>query len=97
VLVEREITRVEELASRLGVHPRRLERLFHRYVGLSPRWVIKRVRLYAAAEAIARAEALDWPDLAQELGYFDQAHFIRDFKAAIGRTPGAYARDKSPL
>ena len=35
--------------------------------------------------------AVDWSALAQELGYFDQAHFIRDFKAQIGRTPAAYA------
>ncbi len=33
----------------------------------------------------------DWAGLAIELGYFDQAHFIKAFKAAIGRSPGEYA------
>ena len=33
----------------------------------------------------------DWPRLALELGYFDQAHFIKAFKAAIGRSPAEYA------
>jgi AraC-like DNA-binding protein len=33
-----------------------------------------------------------WAEVAAELGYFDQSHFIRDFTAAVGLTPVAYAR-----
>jgi AraC-like DNA-binding protein len=33
-----------------------------------------------------------WAVLAQELGYFDQAHFISDFKKLVGRTPADYER-----
>jgi len=35
---------------------------------------------------------VDWAGAAQELGYHDQAHLIRDFRAQIGSTPAAYAR-----
>jgi AraC-like DNA-binding protein len=35
-------------------------------------------------------DVVDWSSLALDLGYFDQAHFIRDFKALVGRTPGDY-------
>ena len=43
----------------------------------------------------ASGDAADWPRLALELGYFDQAHFIKDFKTIVGRTPGEYARHLS--
>jgi AraC-like DNA-binding protein len=37
-------------------------------------------------------EAVDWSRLAADLGYFDQAHFIKDFKAIVGLTPAEYAK-----
>ena len=53
--------------------------------------MIQRYRLFEAAERLTSGEA-DGAMLAQELGYFDQAHFIRDFKAMVGKPPQAYAR-----
>jgi AraC-like DNA-binding protein len=84
------ITSVAQLAERAGLGVRTLERLFRRRVGLTPKYVIRLARLHEAAERAARAP-IDWSRLAADLGYFDQAHFIRDFKAQIGRTPGEYA------
>ena len=43
-------------------------------------------------EQIAAGGAIDWAALALDLGYFDQAHFIRDFRALVGVSPGAYVR-----
>ncbi len=86
------LTTVDHLQARTAVDKRTLQRLFQRYVGIGPKWVIKRYRLH---EAIARVQAgatLDWAALALELGYFDQAHFIHDFRALIGQTPADYAR-----
>jgi AraC-like DNA-binding protein len=85
------LTRVDELAARAELSPRRLQRLFRRYVGVSPKWMLKRYRLHEAAERIAEGRAGDWTALALELGYADQAHFINDFRALVGRTPGEYA------
>lgn len=90
-LADREMTRVEELAARSGLSPRTLQRLFQRYVGVSPKWVIRRFRLHEAADRVAEGTVVDWAALAHELGYFDQAHFSRDFKAQVGHTPSAYA------
>lgn len=90
--VDREITRVEHLASLALVSVRALQRLFAEYVGVSPKWVIQRYRLHEAAERIATGEAGDQADLALDLGYADQAHFIRDFRRWVGRTPADYAR-----
>ena len=36
--------------------------------------------------------AVSWTTLAQELGYYDQAHFGRDFRALVGQSPSEYAR-----
>lgn len=85
------IGRARELADRVELSTRTLERLFHRHVGVSPKWIIRRYRVHEACERVASGEPPCWSALAQELGYFDQAHFIRDFKAQVGRTPAQYA------
>lgn len=85
------ILRVADLASRAGMSPRSIERLFKEYVGVSPKWVVQRFRVQEAAERIASGSRVDWAALAQDIGYFDQSHLIRDFKAHVGKTPGEYA------
>jgi len=86
------ITRVDELARRLGVGTRTLQRLFAAYVGVPPKWVIRRYRLHEAAERAVLGTDVDWPGLATDLGYCDQAHLIRDFTATVGASPARYAR-----
>lgn len=85
----REIVRVEQVVALSGLGQRALQRLFREYVGVTPKWVIQRYRLLEAADRLATGET-DGARVAQELGYFDQAHFIRDFKAIVGRSPGAF-------
>lgn len=85
------ITRVDELARRCHVSARTLQRLFNDYVGVSPKWVVQRQRLHTAAERIAEQPDCDLGRLAVDLGYFDQAHFINEFKAVVGRPPAEYA------
>lgn len=91
-LAGRTIRRVSDLATEFGCSQRTLQRLFREYVGLGPKWMVQRFRLQEAAELLARPDAPPWPVLAAELGYFDQAHFINEFKAVIGRTPSAYVQ-----
>jgi AraC-like DNA-binding protein len=84
------ITRVEDLCAHAGYSPRTLQRLFREYVGVTPKWVLDRIRLHEAAERMADGDA-DWASMALDLGYFDQAHFIKAFKAVVGRSPAVYA------
>ena len=70
---------------------RSLQRLFAGYVGVSPKAVLARHRLQDAAAAIDDG-ADDLAGLAASLGWFDQAHFSRDFRAVTGTTPSAYLR-----
>ena len=92
IAAEKGVTRVDPLATEFGTSPRALQRLFREYVGASPKRVILHHRLLEAADRVARERNLDWADFALELGYADQAHFIRDFKELVGRTPAEYAR-----
>lgn len=89
---ERSITRSEALARHAGMNVRTLQRLFERYLGLGPKWVIGRARVQEAAERIATGQSVDFAALAVELGYHDQAHLIRDFKVQVGFTPAVYAQ-----
>jgi transcriptional regulator GlxA family with amidase domain len=95
IMADRDITRVADVTDRSGIATRRLQRLFATYVGVTPKWVIRRARLHEAVERLDAGDHLDLAFLARELGYFDQAHFARDFRSAVGRPPTAYARTSS--
>ncbi|WP_423598832.1 AraC family transcriptional regulator [Roseateles sp. MS654] len=86
------ITSVDALCRVVGESVRQLQRDFHRYVGVPPKWVIARYRLHEAVALIQSGAAQPDAELAQRLGYFDQAHFIRDFRRIVGCTPRDYAR-----
>ncbi|WP_426450709.1 AraC family transcriptional regulator [Paenibacillus sp. S-38] len=94
IRTDRGMTRVDYVAEAFGISVRTLQRLFHQYVGVSPKWVIQLYRLHNAAEAMEMSRHPDGLELSMELGYHDQAHFIKDFKAIVGRTPEQYAKGK---
>jgi AraC-like DNA-binding protein len=91
ILNDRTITRVDDVGVRFGLSTRSLQRLFQRYVGVSPKWVLRRYRLHEAAARLADQPTSSWSEVAAELGYFDQSHFIRDFVSAVGVTPAEYS------
>jgi AraC-like DNA-binding protein len=90
------LRRVEDLARRCGVHPRRLQRLFAEHVGVGPKWVVRRIRLDGILTRLASGAPVDWAGTAHELGYADQAHLVRDVSALLGETPTAYAARYPP-
>ena len=88
------LTSVELVARRHAMSERTLQRLFRRYVGVGPKWVLQRARLHDAVDRIDAGRAQDLAALALELGWFDQAHFTRDFTALVRQSPAAYASRK---
>jgi AraC-like DNA-binding protein len=95
IVDDRTLNSVAALVARVGRGQRALQRWFERYVGVSPKWVISRYRLHDAVEQLAQCMPEDWAAFALHLGYFDQAHFIRDFKALVGRSPREFALAES--
>ena len=90
MLDDRSLVRVDQVARAAAMSTRSLQRLFAGYVGLSPKAVLARYRLQDAAASIDAGDVLDLASLAAELGWFDQAHFSRDFRSVVGVTPSAY-------
>jgi len=90
ITADSSLCRVGELAGALGLPVRRLQRLFANYVGVSPKWVMRRARLQEAAMRAEQGGHVDWAELAAILDYADQAHLTRDFTAVIGVPPARY-------
>jgi AraC-like DNA-binding protein len=91
VEVDRSLRRLSDVSNLVGMGPRNLQRMFLRYVGVSPTWVLRRYRLLDAAEAVKEGNVVSWATVAADLGFSDQAHLSREFRSAIGKTPSAYA------
>jgi AraC-like DNA-binding protein len=86
------IVSVDDVLGISGLNKRGLQRLFQKYVGIGPKWVIQRYRLHEAIAQVQAGKVLNWTALALELGYFDQAHFVRDFRQLVGMAPGEYEK-----
>jgi AraC-like DNA-binding protein len=91
------LRRVDQLSAASGMSVRSLQRLFADYVGVGPKWVMRRARLHEAAARADSGEVVDWARLAADLGYADQAHLTRDFTATIGVPPARYAHPEAPV
>jgi AraC-like DNA-binding protein len=87
---ERGRIRVRALAAALGIGERRLEQIFHRHVGLSPKAVCRIARFRATVAQLQREPERAWTDLAYEGGFYDQSHLVNEFKALAGLAPGEF-------
>ncbi|MCO1654119.1 helix-turn-helix domain-containing protein [Pseudonocardia humida] len=81
---------IAAIAADLGVTHGHLDREFVRVVGLAPRALARILRLRRLLARIDVHAAVDWTALAAEWGWFDQSHFIRDFRRHTGVTPSGY-------
>lgn len=86
------VTGTAELERRSGRSPRSLQRTFHRFVGVGPTRIVLRSRVMDAVAALDSGDRRSLAELTQDLGWFDQSHFIRDFRSVTGRTPARYHR-----
>lgn len=89
----RQPSRVRQLAQYIGLSESALERRFRKTVGISPKRFASIVRLRRAVKLASRVGNLT--AVAHAAGYFDQSHFIHDFRRATGTTPEAYVRQQA--
>lgn len=89
------LLRVPDLAAAMGTSVRTLERLAADFFGPTPAAIMRRRRIQMAAERLRAEPDAALADLAQELGYADQAHLTRDFRAVLSMTPREYAADSA--
>lgn len=90
MLIEDPAKPVSDIAEALGLTHSHLDREVARIVGLSPRSLSRLLRMRRLLSDIDFSQDQDWAGRATELGWFDQAHLIRDFKRYTGVTPKQY-------
>lgn len=82
--------RVRALAEALGMSERRLEQVFHRQVGLSPKAACRVARFRATVALMRREPHRSWSDVAYSCGFYDQSHLVNEFQALAGLSPGGF-------
>lgn len=88
---DQDLVTVPQLAARVGVTQRALQRLCADHLGVTPRWLLRRARVLDAQELLTRTR-LPVVEVAQSLGWYDQAHFTRDYTAVTGTSPARVRR-----
>lgn len=86
---------IHQLAGRVGYSQKHLIKIFKEHVGLTPKSFLKIIRFQKTIQDIAANKTPDWTRIAYESGYYDQAHFINDFKTFSGFTPNQYLQLQS--
>jgi AraC-like DNA-binding protein len=81
---------IADVSGQTGFSPRRFIQVFNEEVGLTPKLFCRVLRFQKVLRLIKKGQAVDWADVAASCGYFDQAHFIHDFRAFSGLNPSAY-------
>lgn len=81
---------VSQVTEQIGLSPRRFIQLFSDQVGYTPKLFCRIRRFQEVLKSIHRLRNVDWAGVALSCGYFDQAHFVRDFRAFSGINPTSY-------
>ena len=87
------LSRISEVAAAVGISMRQFERRFQRAVGLTPKQFARARRMRATAVAVARAQNVNWAELAVEIGFADQPHLAHEMRTVTGRSPGLFEKD----
>jgi AraC-like DNA-binding protein len=93
LLATRGRARIDSLAERSGLSARHFQRRFTAQIGLSPKLYARTVRFDAALTAHRRDPARPWTEIVHEVGYFDQAHFVRECHALVNAAPSQFIGD----
>ncbi len=87
---------VDALVRASGMSARSVERLSRRIYGGSPKLLARKYRALGAAVRLGNGEAAGWTDIAPG-AFYDQAHFIREFKQFVGMTPMRFMASAAPV
>ena len=88
---------VDSLSRALGVGGRHLERVFREKVGIGPKRLCRILRFQSVFRGAEKRAPSAWADVALDCGYYDQAHFIKDFRRFTGESPSQFFAQENPL
>ncbi|AHM58699.1 AraC family transcriptional regulator [Flammeovirgaceae bacterium 311] len=86
---------IKGLEHALGISTRQLERLFRTKIGISPKEMSKIIRLNSAFSSLETEPDISLTSLSYQAGYYDQAHFSREFKGIAGVSPNKLLSESS--
>ena len=90
------LAKMADVTAKIGFSQRTFIRRFSEEVGLTPKAFCRVRRFQRVLKLVHNARDVDWTEVALSCGYFDQAHFIHDFRAFSGINPTAYILHKTP-
>jgi AraC-like DNA-binding protein len=90
------VATVAGVANEIGLNPKRFIQVFRDQTGFTPKVFCRIRRFQQALDRIAGVRTVDWANVALDCGYFDQAHFIHDFRAFSGINPTTYLAHQTP-
>jgi AraC-like DNA-binding protein len=90
------VATVAEVTDEIGLNPKRFIQVFRDQTGFTPKVFCRIRRFQQALNRIAGVKTVDWANVALDCGYFDQAHFIHDFRAFSGINPTTYLARQTP-
>lgn len=88
---------IKEFCDESGIHQRKLGRLLKKYIGVSPKSWQKINRFQAALNKLIRLDLRNFTTIAHDAFYYDQAHFIHDFKFFTGCSPSRFLNEKRSI
>lgn len=86
---------IKELSSNEYISERHLNRLFNEYIGINAKMFSRLVRVNHSINILKRDDYKNFLNIAQTLEYFDQSHFIHDFKQICGVSPNTFLKNMS--
>jgi AraC-like DNA-binding protein len=86
---------LQSLAEAIGYSQKHFIGLFKRQVGATPKQYLRILRFQRAVQGLETASSPDWSGFALQNGFYDQAHFINDFRGFSGFSPAEYLRLKA--
>ena len=85
------------MSQNIGYSQKHFIGMFKRQVGIGPKAYLKIIRFQKAISEIEQRKEVNWTTISQDCGFYDQAHFINDFKFFSGFTPKEYTRAKNDI
>lgn len=82
---------IARMNHKIGYSQKHFTEMFRKQVGVTPKVYLKVMRFQKAVQMISAADSINWGQISQECGFYDQAHFINDFKHFSGLTPAKFA------
>lgn len=89
--------RLNEVSRQVGYSQKHIIKMFKDEVGVTPKDFLKVIRFQKAIEEIEHSRTIQWTAVANDCGFYDQSHFIADFKAFSGLTPADYLKQRGEL